>query len=328
MILVGDVGGTKTIVALYEKSGDQLRKVRDARFSSQEHGSLEQILEKFLEGERGLEIEVACFGVAGAVIEGKSQATNLPWTMEESSLAQATGAPHVKLLNDLQAMAYGMLYLAPEELARLNPRARKGHRGNVGVIAAGTGLGEAMLYWDGERHHPIASEGGHADFGPQTDQEIDLLRYLRTKFNGHVSYERVLSGTGLFNIYQFLRDTDQGQEPDWLAKELERGDPNVTVTKYGLSGEVPLCAAAIRLFSSLYGAEAGNIALRVLAVGGVFIGGGIAPKLLPRLQDGSFMRGFTDKGRFSELLETIEVSVSLNPRAPLIGAAHYATRLS
>ena len=326
MILAGDIGGTKTLLALYEESGGELVKVRGVRYRTGEHRSLEELLADFLAEERP-EIHAACLGVAGAVIDGKSRGTNIPWTMEESSLARVTGAPHVKLLNDLEAMAYGMLYLPPEELASLNPEAREGRRGNVAVIAAGTGLGEAMLYWDGERHHPIASEGGHADFAPQTDQEIELLRYLRAKFEGHVSYERVLSGPGLFNVYQFLRDTGREEEPEWLAKELTQGDPNVTVTRYGLSEKVPLCAEAIDLFSSTYGAEAGNMALRVLAVGGVFVGGGIAPKLLPAMKKGSFMRGFSDKGRFSELLQTIDVHVSLNPRTPLIGAAHYATRL-
>ena len=329
MILAGDIGGTKTILALYEEAGDELRKLRDARYPSAEHDSLEGIIETFLGRDRGLELRAACFGVAGAVIDGRSQATNLSWVMDESSLEEATGASRVKLLNDLQAMAYGMLHLPAEDFAHLNLGNRKDRRGNVAVIAAGTGLGEAMLYWDGKEHHPIASEGGHADFAPQSDQEIELLRYLRAKLDGHVSFERVLSGPGLFNIYQFLRDTGQGEEPEWLARELGQGDPNVTVTKYGLppGGEVPLCAAAIELFSSIYGAEAGNMALRILAVGGVFVGGGIAPKLLPALQGGAFMRGFADKGRFSELLSKIEVCVSLNPRTPLIGAAQYAKRL-
>ncbi len=329
MILAGDIGGTKTILALYEEAGDELRKLRDARYPSAEHDSLEGIIEIFLGRDRGLELRAACFGVAGAVIDGRSQATNLSWVMDESSLEEATGASRVKLLNDLEAMAYGMLHLPAEDFAHLNVGNRKDRHGNVAVIAAGTGLGEAMLYWDGKEHHPIASEGGHADFAPQSDQEIELLRYLRAKLDGHVSFERVLSGPGLFNIYQFLRDTGQGEEPEWLARELGQGDPNVTVTEYGLppGSEVPLCAAAIELFSSIYGAEAGNMALRILAVGGVFVGGGIAPKLLPALQAGAFMRGFADKGRFSELLSKIEVWVSLNPRTPLIGAAQYAKRL-
>jgi glucokinase len=197
----------------------------------------------------------------------------------------------------------------------------------VAVIAAGTGLGEAMLYWDGQHHHPLASEGGHADFAPQTDQEIELLKYLRAKCGGHVSYERVLSGPGFSNVYTFLRDRGYYPEPPWLAEKLQGGNPNVIITQLGLAGEDPLCVATLDLFCTLYGAEAGNLALKCVAVGGVFVGGGIAPKILPALQKGGFLRGFTDKGRFSELVKSIEVSVALNPRAPLLGAAHFARRL-
>jgi glucokinase len=242
-------------------------------------------------------------------------------------LAQAIGAPRVKLLNDLEAMAYGILQLSPDELCALNPSTRPGRKGHAAVIAAGTGLGEAMLYWDGQMHHPLASEGGHADFAPRTDQEIELLRYLRAKIGGHLSYERVLSGPGFYNVYCFLRDSGYASEPPWLTEKLRAGDANRIITEVGLAGEQPLCVATLQLFSTLYGAEAGNLALKCVATGGVFVGGGIAPKILPVLRDGSFLRGFTDKGRFSELLKSIEVSVALNPAAPLIGAAHYALRL-
>jgi glucokinase len=220
-----------------------------------------------------------------------------------------------------------MLHLSSDELCVLNPGSRPGRKGHVAVIAAGTGLGEAMLYWDGQRHHPLASEGGHADFAPRTDQEIELLRYLRAKVGGHISFERVLSGPGFHNVYCFLRDSGYAPEPPWLAEKLRTGDPNPIITQVGLTGKEPLCVATLELFSTLYGAEAGNLALKCVATGGVFVGGGIAPKILPVLQGGSFMRGFTDKGRFAELLKSIEVSVALNPAAPLIGAAHYALQL-
>jgi glucokinase len=327
MILAGDIGGTKTVIALYDASGGTLRQLRSVTFKSQDYPSLELILAAFLKNNPGLSLRSGCFGVAGPVIDGKSHTTNLPWHLDEQTLARALNVPRVKLLNDLEAAAYGMLHLSSEELCVLNPGNRPGRRGHVAVIAAGTGLGEAMLYWDGQRHHPLASEGGHADFAPRTDQEIELLRYLRTQLSGHISFERVLSGPGFYHIYCFLRDRGYAPEPPWLAEKLRGIDPNPLITQLGLAGEVPLCFATLELFSSIYGAEAGNLALKCVATGGVFVGGGIAPKILPALQSGGFMRAFMEKGRLSELLRTIEVSVALNPAAPLLGAAHYALQL-
>jgi glucokinase len=326
MILAGDIGGTKTVIALFEESCATLRTVRDATFRSQEHRTLEEILTQFLKGSPKLHLRAGCFGVAGAVIDGRSRTTNSPWQLDEEVLARSIGA-RVKLLNDLEAAAYGMLYLAQDELYVLNPGQLAGHKGNVAVIAAGTGLGEAMLFWDGKRHHPLASEGGHADFAPRTDQEVELSRYLRGKFGGHVSYERVLSGPGLYNVYLFLRDSGHAPEPAWLADRLKTDDPSPIITEAGLTGADPLCRATLELFSTLYGAEAGNLALKCVATGGVYVGGGIAPKLLAVLQNGSFLRGFTNKGRFSALMESIPVRVALNPRAPLIGAAHFVSLL-
>src|SRR4051812_4523116 len=206
MLLAGDIGGTKTVLALFEKTGDGLRQVRDGTFPSKDNASLEEILSKFLKQDASIKLEAGCFGVAGAVIEGKAKTTNLPWNLDEQVLARAIGAPRVKLLNDLEAAAFGMLYLQPQELCVLNAGPQPKPKGNVAVIAAGTGLGEAMLYWDGKQHQPLASEGGHCDFAAQSDQEIGLIRYLREKFGGHVSYERVLSGPGFYNVYCFLRD--------------------------------------------------------------------------------------------------------------------------
>ncbi len=327
MILAGDIGGTKTVLGLFEESGGALTLVRDGTFPSRDYGSLEEILSQLLKDERELALRAGCFGVAGAVIDGKARTTNLPWQLDEEALAVAIRAPRVKLLNDLEAAAYGTLHLKPEEISPLQQGVRSKHRGNVAVIAAGTGLGEAMLFWDGARHHPIASEGGHADFAPRTDQEIELLRYLRAKFDGHVSYERVLSGPGFYNVYSFLRDRGHAPEPAWLKERLMGGDPSAAITQLALAGEDPLCMATLDLFAAIYGAEAGNLALKCVAVGGVYVGGGIAPKILQKLQDGTFLRAFTEKGRFSELMRSIEVNVALNPRAPLIGAAYYALRL-
>jgi glucokinase len=327
MILAGDIGGTKTVIALFEGTGSHLRLVRDATFISKKYASLEAILAEFVAPEPQLLVRAACFGVAGAVIDGKSRLTNLSWQLDEQTLGTVIKTPRVKLLNDLEAAAYGMLYLPENELEILDRGSRPRLRGTVAVIAAGTGLGEAMLYWDGQRHHPIASEGGHCDFAPRTDQEIELLRYLRARFDNHVSYERVLSGPGFYQVYCFLRDSGYAPESPELARQLQSGDPSIPITQLGLAGTDPLSVATLELFSSIYGAEAGNLALKCVAVGGLFVGGGIAPKILPALKKGGFLEAFRDKGRFAGLLQSVEVSVALNPRAPLLGAAHYAQRL-
>jgi glucokinase len=324
MILAGDIGGTKTLLALYDESAGGLHPVRDATFPSQDYAALEEILAKFMHSAGGPTLRAVCCGVPGAVIDGKCQTTNLPWKLDEVELAKSVKAPAGKLMNDLEAAAYGMLHLCPDELAPLNPHAQLRRKGNVAVVAAGTGLGEAMLYWDGRQHHPLASEGGHVDFAPRTDQEIDLFRWLRGKF-GHVSYERVLSGPGFVNVFHYLRETGKYAETPALAERLAAGgDPSVPVSQLGVAGADPLCVATVDLFCELYGAEAGNVALKCVALGGVYIGGGIAPKMLPAFKKGRFLQAFIAKGRFSALLQSLHVEVALNPRAPLIGAAHYA----
>jgi len=257
-------------------------------------------------------------------VDGRCVTTNLPWEVDEANLARAIPAPRVRLLNDLEAAAYGVLTLPPDKLESL--QAGKARKGNMVLIAAGTGLGEAILVWDGARHRVIASEGGHADFAPRTDLEIDLLRFLQKEF-GHVSYERVLSGPGLYNIYRFLRDTGHAPEPQWLSDRLRSGDPSAVVSEVGLAAGHPLCTTALELFVSIYGAEAGNLALKALAVGGVFVGGGIAPKIIAKLADGSFLAAFCDKGRYRDLMGSIPVHLVLDPRAPLLGAAHVAREL-
>ncbi len=327
MILAGDIGGTKTVIALFEETAAGLRQLRDATFPSREHGSLEEILAIFLKDEAHDSLRVGCFGVAGPVLDGKSKTTNLPWELDETVLAKATGAQRVKLLNDLEAAAYGMLHLNEDEFCVLNEGAKPARVGNIAVIAAGTGLGEAMLIWDGEQHHPVASEGGHTDFGPTNPEEVELLSFLRDKFGPHVSYERILSGPGLFDLYIFLRQSSGTLEPSWLTKKITAGDPSAAIAEAGLSDEDAISAKTLEMFASIYGAEAGNLVLKCLAVGGVLIGGGIAPKMLPALKQGPFMKGFTAKGRFRGLMKRIPVKVALNARAPLIGAAHYALRL-
>jgi glucokinase len=327
MILAGDIGGTKTVLALYDAAGGALRQAREGTFPSRGHATFAEVLRAFLGGDRPA-LRAACFGVAGPVLDGKVKTTNLPWSLDEAGLSAALGGARVKLLNDLEAMAYGALFLRPDERASLNPAAAPWRRGNVAVIAAGTGLGEAILYWDGERHHPLATEGGHCDFAPQTDQEIELLRYLRRKYNGHVSYERILSGPGLYDVFCFLRDSGAAVTAALQKKFDAGGDLSAAVGGASLDGSDPLAAQAVDLFLAIYGAEAGNLALKCLATGGVFVGGGIGPKLLPALRRGAFLRGFCDKGRFGDLLASLPVDVALNPQAPLLGAAHYAARLA
>ncbi len=324
MLLAGDVGGTKTALALFEARGAELTLAREAELPSREFPKLEDAIVRFLaDGPRG-PVEAACFGVAGPVVNGRCVATNLPWVVDETDLAARIPAGRVRLLNDLEAMGHGVLALAPSSLATLQPGTPRA--GSRVLLAAGTGLGEALLIWTGERHIVIACEGGHADFAPRTDLEIELLRFLRKEL-GRVSYERVLSGPGLFNIYRFLREQGGVSEPQWLRDRIEVGDPSAVVSEVGLVGGHPLCVQALDMFASIYGAEAGNLALKALAVGGVFIGGGIAPKIRAKLEDGAFITAFCDKGRFAQLMASIPVQLILEPRAALLGAARVAKGL-
>jgi len=326
MILAGDIGGTKTVLAFYENLGAEVRQCHLTSYPSGKFSTFQEILIDFLKKNQQPKIDFACFGVAGPVVEGKCQTTNLPWKLDESELAEQLGILGVKLLNDLEAAAFGMLFLKPEEQYVLNPASTGSGKANAVVIAAGTGLGEAILYWDGNQYHPIASEGGHADFAPQTDQEIELLQYLRTIY-GHVSYERILSGPGLFNIYKFLRSIDFATEPKWLQEALSKNDPSAVIGEAGVTGKDPTCVEALKLFISIYGAEAGNLALKCNAIGGIYIGGGIAPKILALMKSGLFMDSFIDKGRFGAMLKQAPVVISLDSQTPLSGAAQFARRL-
>lgn len=325
MLLAGDVGGTKTILAQYEKTTEGLDRVRERMFPSQEYGSLDEIVAEFL-ADQSVPVEAACFGVAGPVFDGRAQITNLEWTIDERSLTAHLGGARVKLLNDLQAMALGLLRLGPEEWLELNPDAEPA-TGNRAVLAAGTGLGEAILYWDGLNYLPLATEGGHTDFAPNDDLEDGLLVYLRQKFGGHVSYERLLSGPGIANLYEYLRQSRYAPESDELAAVLTAtDDPAREISHHAFDHGDTLARATLSLFSRIYGAEAGNLALKCLARGGVLIGGGIAPKILPALTDGSFMEGFCSKGRFNGFLRSVPVRIALNPSTALLGAADYAAR--
>lgn len=326
MILAGDIGGTKTVLALLDKDKNGVWVCKQEQtFSSLAYLEFTDILKEFLPPKTN--ITAACFGVAGPVVNQRCQTTNLPWLLDSSELKTTLNTLQVKLLNDLEAMALGMLHLPESDLLELNPNAQA-QTGNIAVIAAGTGLGEAMLYWDGERYHPMATEGGHCDFAPQTEQQDALLVYLRNKYPQHVSCERLISGMGFSNIYDFFCDHDFSTAclavPE--VDDNEAGiDRNAVISRLGVSGEDVLCTETVRLFVELYGAEAGNLALKSLAIGGVFIGGGIAPKILPMMQDGQFIRAFKAKGRFEGLLDKVSVKLSLNPRTPLLGAMNYFT---
>lgn len=326
MILAGDVGGTKTALALFEIGPAGLEVVREAALPSRQFPTFEGTLTTFL-GEgvpRGL--TAACFGVAGAVVDGRCTATNLPWVIDESTLEGLLAVKRVRLLNDLEATAHGVLGLPGDRLAVLQEgRARPG---NAAVIAAGTGLGEALVIRDGERVTVVASEGGHTDFAPGSDLEIALLRHLRGRFGPHVSWERVLSGPGLVNVYRFLREFRGAPEPAALAERMAREDPSAVVSQAALAGSDPVAVEALDLFVSLYGAEAGNLALTALAVSGVFVAGGIAPKILPRLTAGGFTAAFRAKGRFAAMMDNIPVRVALEPRSALLGAARVAAALA
>jgi len=269
------------------------------------------------------EIVAACFGCPGPVRDGRLKVTNLPWTLDARELAKSLGIEHMFLINDLEANGYGIPELAPESVVTLH-EGNAAAVGNRGLIAAGTGLGEALLIWDGKAHRPIPSEGGHGDFAARTDREIALLNYLRHKLHGRVSWERVVSGIGIQNIYTYLRDVERMDEPTWLRKRMTSEDPNAVIGECAVDGTSELCRETMQTFASAYGAETGNIALRALALGGMYLGGGIAPKSLKMLADGGFMQAFLDKGRLSPLLETIPVRVILDESCALLGAAAYA----
>jgi glucokinase len=323
LILAGDIGGTKTRLGIFRSSVNEMRLIRTRTFPSIQYDGLEQIIDQFLDPDE--RIAAATFGVAGPVVGGAAMATNLPWKINERSLKKQLSITTVALINDLVANAFGIEVMERNDFIILNQG--KPAVGNRAILSAGTGLGAAVLFWDGSRHIPSPSEGGHVEFGPRNRLELGLLRYLFEKF-GHVSYERILSGAGIFNIYQFLRDTEKcGAEPDWLAARLEKEDPAAVISEAARLNKSKLCVATLDQFASIYGAAAGNLALQAMATGGVFIGGGIAPKIIAKLRDGTFMRAFMNKGRLSPIVQRIPVKVIMNDQAALLGAAAHAAGL-
>lgn len=325
LILAGDIGGTKINIACFALEQGLLKPVVEETYHTASFTDLESLLTHFL-GTRAGAVAAACFGVAGPIKNGRAESVNIPWKLIDTAvLRRHLLTEKVDLLNDMMAMAYGTMVIPEEKIFALN-QGDPSVRGNAALIAAGTGLGEALLHWDKDHWEPSPSEGGHADFAPTTELEIGLLRYLQ-EIHGRVSYERILSGPGLFNIYRFLRDTGRGEQPDWLAERLAAEDPGAVITEAALTGKSALCEKAVEVFVHVYGAEAGNVALRSLATGGVFIGGGIAPKILPILRQETFLEAFTNKGRLRYLLETIPVRVILDPKVALYGAAYHASLL-
>jgi len=317
--LAGDIGGTKTVLALFNPEDGPQQPFEEYIFPSAAYSSLEEIVRKFLD-EKGVELSGASFGVAGPVFRGRSQITNLTWVVDSQTLSQEIGGAPVEVLNDLFTIAQSIPYLAPADLETLIPGEPIEH-GTLGVIAPGTGLGEAFLVWTGEHYQPCPSEGGHASFGPQTPLELGLLNFLWPRF-GHVSFERVCSGIGMANLYTFLRDGKGFTEPDWLREQLAGvTDPTPVIVQNALQNTAEICSHTLDLFVTILGSEAGNLALKVLATGGVYLGGGIPPRILPVLRKGIFKQAFTNKGRFARMLNRLPVYVIRHRHAALLGAA-------
>jgi glucokinase len=323
MILAGDIGGTNARLAYFQRSNGNLKLVSERVFPSREHKELGEIAVKFVE-ESGTHPDVACFGIAGPVRQGRVETSNLPWVVEQSQLAKQLHVPATFLINDLEASAWGVGALAASDLVPLNQVPGKAV-GNQAMIAPGTGLGEAGLFWDGSRHHVFACEGGHTDFAPRDEVQIELLRFLQGRF-GHVSYERILSGPGLVNVYEFLRGSGPDPEPEELRKEIHSGDAAAAISRAAVNRTSTLAEKALDLWISVYGAEASNLALKIMSTGGLFLAGGISPKILSRLQGPIFMQNFLDKGRMRALVEAMPVYVVTNDKVGLLGAASCAAQ--
>ncbi len=329
IVLAGDIGGTKTNIGLFEVRNKRVNSIIEQSYPSSAYLSLADIIEQFLAAlEKPLQQQVtqACFGVAGPVENNCCQVTNLPWFVDAQQIEQQFSWQNVKLLNDLEANAWGLAALSDGDFICLNPGQK--YLANASIIAAGTGLGQAGLFWDGKRHIPFASEGGHSDFSPATEHEYSLHQYLQEKYQGHVSWERIVSGMGLVNLYQFLCQDRQQQSPSWLQKQMIEADAAAAISKAALATDSTrhddLCLQALDWFVHFYALEAANQALKIMSRGGVFLGGGIAPKIIKHLQTGSFMKSFVNKGRMQNLLQSMPVNVIMNDKTALYGPAIYA----
>jgi glucokinase len=329
MLLAGDIGGTKTNLALYASKEDVRTPVREATLPSAKYETLAALIHDFMAQINlpDVTIERGVFGVAGPVVAGQAKITNLPWQMEERQLEKTLNIPSITLLNDLAALATAIPHLHPSDLHTIN-KGKSTEHGTFAVVAPGTGLGEATLTWDGAHYRVHPSEGGHVDFAPTNEFEIGMLIYL-LKQMPHVSYEHVCSGVGLPNIYQYIKASSLIEEPQWLADQLaQTKDYNPLIVKAAMrakeQGETTsICAATLKAFTSIIGAESGNMVLKALATGGVYLGGGIPPRILPFLEEENFLQAFTNKGRFAKMLVDVPVHVVLNSKAGLIGAASF-----
>jgi glucokinase len=324
-VIAGDIGGTKSLLALMEVDLNRSTYsiICEHTFESRRFDSLATVVKEFLQ-ESEANVKSACFGVAGPVVDDECDTTNLPWHIKRSQLAEQINIPNTKLLNDFEAIGYGLELLGPDDMVSLQEGTPKPH-GPIALLGAGTGLGEAFLIWEADRYRVHSSEGGHADFGPRNDIEISLLKFLRQR-EAHVSYERILSGAGIVEIYNYLVQT--GSEPENLniRDEMEKEDGAAVISRHALEQTDETCVRTLDLFASIYGAEAGNLALKVLARGGVYLAGGIAPKIIEKLRDGAFIKAFRDKGRLFSFVQDVPVRVIMNPKVGLLGAALIAAR--
>ncbi|MFP3998638.1 MAG: glucokinase [Desulfobacterales bacterium] len=323
-VLAGDIGGTKTELAVYSSQNGLRRPLAKEKFASRNYSGLEAIIEKFL-STRNIHIDRAAFGVAGPVVGGRAKITNLPWVMEEAALAQTIGAQSVCLLNDVTAFANAVAVLDETDMHVIN-KASPATGGTMAVVAPGTGLGEAFLVWDEAGYRAFGSEGGHADFAPAGAEQASLLAYLASRYD-HVSYERVCSGMGLANIYEYFKHTGVAGDPDCPARKVAAGEdpvPHIIRGALDKNRQCSLCQKTLGMFVTVLGSEAGNMALKTMATGGVYLGGGIPPRILPLLESGGFLDAFVRKGRMSQLMKKIPVSVILHPEAALLGAARHA----
>ena len=323
--LAGDIGGTKTHLALYVTQDDTVKCIASKKYPSGKYDDLETIVKEFWSANP-CKIAKACFAIAGPVRNNICQATNLPWLVDSKKMEMEIGLEEVFLLNDLEANAYGTKSIDRTSLYVLN-RGDTSARGNKALISAGTGLGEAGFYYDGKNDRPFACEGGHTDFAPQNMLEIELLKYLMEKF-GHVSYERILCGSGFYEIYQFLIDKMDFAKCPLVEDRAEEADPSIIISKEALRETDPTCIEVMRIFVEIYGSEAGNLVLKLFATGGLYIGGGIAPKILEALQKRNFFEAFINKGRFADLLRTVPIKVILDEETALKGAAYYCHHAS
>ncbi|MDD2865239.1 MAG: glucokinase [Methylococcales bacterium] len=321
MILAGDIGGTKTLLAIF----DDGLCIAKHKFSSANYATFHELLSEFLSLIPTVKIDAVCIGVAGAIVDGDCETTNLPWKLVCREIGELVNCSNVKLLNDLEAAAWGILSLPENEFVSLNPNA-KAQIGTIAVLAAGTGLGEAIIFHDGEKHHVMASEGGHCDFAPTDTEQMQLLEFMQARFPQHVSYERLVSGAGIEAIHEFLEESNVHHLTYQIETELNAtSDKAAVIGAAAVENNDELCVATMQLFSKIYGAEAGNLALKCLPTGGVYLAGGIAAKCLPVLQQGAFLEGFLAKGRFRATLEKFPVNVCTQPEVVLLGTLHYAT---